>query len=190
MDRGAWWAAVHAVARVRQDWATSLSLSCIGEGNGNPLQCSCLENPRDGEAWWAAIYGVAQSRTQLKWLSSSSSTRLVWGLSEIRWVLSIRMRFVSVCSSYHNKVHGLRGWSNRNTTTKSLSTATKDPACCNKDQRAHVPQPILSTAKTTPAVGRRGHLQARKRISPASSQASTLSSDFQPPDIEKSMSGV
>ena len=49
------------------------SLSCIGEGNGNPLQCSCLENPRDGGAWWAAIYGVAQSRTQLKWLSSSSS---------------------------------------------------------------------------------------------------------------------
>jgi len=48
------------------------SLSCIGEGNGNPLQCSCLENPRDGEAWWAAIYGVAQSRTRLKWLSSSS----------------------------------------------------------------------------------------------------------------------
>ena len=42
------------------------SLSCIGEGNGNPLQCSCLENPRDGGAWWAAIYGVAQSRTQLK----------------------------------------------------------------------------------------------------------------------------
>ena len=42
------------------------SLSCIGEGNGNPLQCSCLENPRDGEAWWAAIYGVAQSWTQLK----------------------------------------------------------------------------------------------------------------------------
>ena len=39
------------------------SLSCIGEGNGSPLQCSCLENPRDGEAWWAAIYGVAQSRT-------------------------------------------------------------------------------------------------------------------------------
>ena len=46
------------------------SLSCIGEGNGNPLQCSCLENPRDGWAWWAAIYGVAQSRTRLKWLSS------------------------------------------------------------------------------------------------------------------------
>ena len=49
------------------------SLSCIGEGKGNPLQCSCLENPRDGGAWWAAIYGVEQSRTRLKHLSSSSS---------------------------------------------------------------------------------------------------------------------
>ena len=49
------------------------SLSCIGEGNGNPLQCSCLENPRDRGAWWAAVHGVAQSRTRLKRLSSSSS---------------------------------------------------------------------------------------------------------------------
>ena len=48
------------------------SLSRIGEGNGNPLQCSCLENPRDGGAWWAAVYGVAQSQTRLKRLSSSS----------------------------------------------------------------------------------------------------------------------
>ena len=47
-------------------------LSCMGEGNGNPLQCSCLENPRDGRAWWAAVYGVTQSRTRLKRLSSSS----------------------------------------------------------------------------------------------------------------------
>ena len=50
------------------------SLSCIGEGNGNPLQCSCLENPRDGGAWWASVYGVEQSRTRLKRLSSSSSS--------------------------------------------------------------------------------------------------------------------
>ena len=50
------------------------SLSCIGEGNGNPLQYSCLKNPRDGGAWWAAIYGVAQSWTRLKRLSSSSSS--------------------------------------------------------------------------------------------------------------------
>ena len=49
------------------------SLSRIGEGNGNTLQCSCLENPRDGGAWWAAVYGVAQSRTRLKQLSSSNS---------------------------------------------------------------------------------------------------------------------
>ena len=60
--------------RVGHDCTTSFhfSLSCIGGGNGNPLQCSCLENPRDGGACWAAVYGVAQSRTQLKWLSSSS----------------------------------------------------------------------------------------------------------------------
>ena len=51
--------------RVGHDGPTSLSLftSCVGEGNGNPLQCSCLENPRDGGAWWAAVYGVAQSWT-------------------------------------------------------------------------------------------------------------------------------
>ena len=49
------------------------SLSCTGEGNGNPLQCSCLENPRDGGAWWAAVYGITQSWTQMKQLSSSGS---------------------------------------------------------------------------------------------------------------------
>ena len=52
------------------------SLSCIGEGNDNPLQCSCLENLRDRGAWWAAVYGVTQSWTQLKRLSSSSSRLL------------------------------------------------------------------------------------------------------------------
>ena len=63
--------------RVGHDWATSLclSLSCIREGNGNPLQCSGLENPRDGGAWWAAIHGVAQSRTRLKWLSSRAAAK-------------------------------------------------------------------------------------------------------------------
>ena len=62
------------------------SPSRIGEGNGNPLQCSCLENPRDGGAWWAAVYGVAQSQTQLKRLSSSrlpcpSLSHRVWSNS-------------------------------------------------------------------------------------------------------------
>ena len=82
--------------RVGHDWAftltflLSLFLSCIGEGNGNPLQCSCLENPRDGWAWWAAVYGVAQSRTRLKQLSSSSSRN--------KWVLPLQP-FLSVSKS-------------------------------------------------------------------------------------------
>ena len=65
-----------------KEWDTTeqlhfhFSLSCTGEGNGNPLQCSCLENPRDGGAWWAAFYGVAQSQTRLKRLSSRSSSLL------------------------------------------------------------------------------------------------------------------
>ena len=53
------------------------SLSCIGEGNGNPLQCSCLENPRDGGAWWAAVYGVAKRWTRLKRLSSIAPNAVV-----------------------------------------------------------------------------------------------------------------
>ena len=57
--------------RVGYHWATSLS--CVGEGKGNPLQCSCLENPRDRGTWWAAVSGVAQSQTRLKWLSSSNA---------------------------------------------------------------------------------------------------------------------
>ena len=88
-----WWAAVSGVAqsqtrlkrlssssssvymavRIRLHFHFHFLFSCIGEGNGNPLQCSCLENPRDGEDWWAAVYRVAQSRTRLKRLSSSSS---------------------------------------------------------------------------------------------------------------------
>ena len=66
--------------RVGHDWATSLSLFTFMHWRriGNPLQCSCLENPREGGAWWAAIYGVAQSWTRLKWLSSSSSSMHYW----------------------------------------------------------------------------------------------------------------
>jgi len=61
--------------RVRHDWTTSLSCFTFThwKRKWQPLQCSCLENPRDGGAWWAAVYGVSQSRTRLKWLSSSSS---------------------------------------------------------------------------------------------------------------------
>ena len=62
------------------------SLSCVGEGNGNPLQCSCLGNPRDGRAWWAAVYGVTQSRTRLKWLSSNiQQTEVVEEKNQNEW---------------------------------------------------------------------------------------------------------
>jgi len=85
------------------------SLSCIGEGNGNPLQCSCLENPRDRGAWWAAVCGVAQSRTRLKRLSSSSSSsdyitsswRLAGGYSSAQfWCLCQKL---SLSPLYFNK---------------------------------------------------------------------------------------
>ena len=68
---------VYGVAKSRdmtEQLHLHFSLSCTGEGNGNPLQCSCLENPSDGGAWWAAVHGVTQSWTGLKWLSSSSSS--------------------------------------------------------------------------------------------------------------------
>ena len=81
------------------DWAASLSLStfhfplsCIGEGNGNPLQCSWLENPRDRGAWWAVVYGVAQGRTRLKRHSSSRDTiyqsMRKEGRDECSWMLT------------------------------------------------------------------------------------------------------
>ena len=99
--------------RVRHDWATSLSLftSCTGEGNGNPLQCSCLENPRDGGTWWAAVYGVAQSRTRLKWLSSSSSRKFsnCWRqcLNQVRIFVSPQIikneKYVSKTYKYKKK---------------------------------------------------------------------------------------
>ena len=67
------------------------SLSCIGEGNGNPLQCSCLENPRDGGAWWAAVYRVAQSRTRLKRLSSSRHIFRAVGETDLWWQWSVHL---------------------------------------------------------------------------------------------------
>ena len=76
MDGVAWWAAVHEIAEsdMTEQPHFYFSLSRIGEGNGNPFQCSCLENPRDGGAWWDAVYGVAQSWARLKRLSGSSSS--------------------------------------------------------------------------------------------------------------------
>ncbi|XDB49657.1 hypothetical protein AB1E18_003226 [Capra hircus] len=79
------------------------SLSCIGEGNGNPLQCSCLENPRDRGAWWAAVYGVTQSRTRLKPLSSSSSSTHLSVLKEIQ---TRRGRHLGALKSRHYAANG------------------------------------------------------------------------------------
>ena len=79
--------------RVGHDSVTSLSR--IGEGNGNPLQCSCLENPRDGGAWQAAVYGVAQSRTRLKRLSSSSSILFHLSLKVV-----FKVKVLAILASY------------------------------------------------------------------------------------------
>ena len=77
------------------------SFSCIGEGNGNPLQCSCLENPRDRAAWWATVYGVAQSRTRLKRRSSSSSSSSILLSSFI--ISSIYFKYVcNIFTSYYH----------------------------------------------------------------------------------------
>ena len=77
MDGGAWQASARGVAKSQtrlSDFTFTFHFCALDKAqNGNPLQCSCLENPRDGEAWWAAIYGAAQSWTRLTWLSSSSS---------------------------------------------------------------------------------------------------------------------
>ena len=108
------------------------SLSCIGGGNGNPLQCSCLENPRDGGAWWAAIYGVTQSWTRLKWLSSSSSSSsshldfFVWSLE----VVLAKYKDMSVtCILVVFKVRGLKESSQRRTyryRSQNQRTVVKD----------------------------------------------------------------
>ena len=87
--------------RVRHDWATSLS--CIGEGNGNPCQCSCLENPRDRGAWWAAVYGVVQNRTRLKWLSSGSNSG--YAISYFSFSVLLHSRWQSLGPSLLLRMH-------------------------------------------------------------------------------------
>ena len=176
MDRGAWWSAIHGIAKSqtrlsdfpfpftfmhwRRKWQPTpvflpgesqgrrslvgcspwsleesdtterlhfhFSLSCIGEGNGNPLQCSCLGNPRDRGAWWASVYGVAQSRTRPKQLSSSSSSSnlfyllpfLVTNINplfdleclSICWPASLLLFLISIsvlCLQKHQLLHSL-----------------------------------------------------------------------------------
>ena len=86
---------------VRHDWVIHFhfSLPCIREGNGNPLQCSCLENPGDGGAWWAAVHGVAQSRTRLKRLGGGSSSCLTFHYLALFCKLLRVFFFFSLCVS-------------------------------------------------------------------------------------------
>ena len=96
--------------RVGHDWATWLSLLTFmhWRRNGNPLQCSCLENPRDGGAWWATVSGVAQSRTRLKRFSSSSSSIDTLFLFEFLWKWKWKsLSHVWLCDSMDYTAHGI-----------------------------------------------------------------------------------
>ena len=93
------------------------SLSCIGEGNGNPLQSSCLENPRNGGARWAALYGVTQSQTQLTWLSSSSSRVVLYTLP----IVIASTLACTACSQHNSQTDFvLEKWQQNNSTSYRL----------------------------------------------------------------------
>ena len=94
------------------------SLSCIGEGNGNPLQCSCLESPRDWGAWWAAIYGVAQIRTRLKQLHSSSSSITTFTKNII---IYLGLEHFATCNWHHENKKHRKGHHNLHPVTDSQS---------------------------------------------------------------------
>ena len=88
------------------DFTFTFNFSCIGEGSGKPLQCSCLKNPRDGEAWWASVYGVTQSRTQLRWLSNSNSFVLLACVTLCFYYtvkLYLRIHFIKLQIIYETK---------------------------------------------------------------------------------------
>ena len=88
------------------------SVSCIGEGNGNPLQCSCLENPRDGGTWWAAVYRVTQSRTQLKRLSTSSSSSSRQHIKKQRHYFATKVRLVKAMV-FPVVMYGCESWTTK-----------------------------------------------------------------------------
>ena len=112
MDGGAWGRLQSMGSRrVGHDWVTSLSLSCIGEGNGNPLQCSCLENPRDGGAWWAASVGSHRVRHDWSNLAAAAAilVREQTILSHVwTWSLFILLFLMISCDVLHN--FRIRAW--------------------------------------------------------------------------------
>ena len=108
------------------------SLSCIGEGNGNTFQCSCLENPREGGAWWAAVYGVAQSRTWLKRLSSSSSSsRDFLGGQGLRILLAMQGTWVQFLLGELRSYMQSPWQLSPRTTTAEPKYHNEDTPCCN-----------------------------------------------------------
>ena len=98
----------HEVLDTTEQLHFHFSLSCIGEGNGNPLQCSCLENPRNRGAWWAAVSGVAQSWTRLKCLSSSSSNDIRCGAAFHKYICHMYIFLgnvsIQICGLFLNHV--------------------------------------------------------------------------------------
>ena len=97
-------AVVHGVAESRtqlSDFTFTFHFHALEKENGNPLQCSCLENPRDGGAWWAAIYGAAQSRTRLKRLSSIHNMKISTAIFKYTYSLVILSTFILLCSYHH-----------------------------------------------------------------------------------------
>ena len=126
----------------RTEWLHfHFSLSCIGEGNGNPLQYSCLENPRDGGAWWAAVYGVAQSRTWLKRLSSSSSSTYRRG-TKLYNLLETNTDLDLWAPPLHETELWSQGWEHSgNTTSRELGFCLYCSFCvCTSDS---APAPIF-----------------------------------------------
>ena len=95
------WSAKWPTIPSKKSWSFKNKLGCIGEGNGNPLQCPCLENPRDWGAWWAAVYGVAQSRTWLKWLSSKQQVAFNIYLSMLTYT-QMSLNGTLICFHYWN----------------------------------------------------------------------------------------
>ena len=108
------WSYFHCLTTRRKSWRKKILV--LAPRNGNPLQCSCLENPRDGAAWWATVYGVAQSQTRLKWLSNSSSS--IWFLPFSFWLTllsmilgpSMLLQMTLFHSFFYSLIYILRNW--------------------------------------------------------------------------------
>ena len=131
------------------------SLSCIGEGNGNPLQCSCPENPRDRGAWWAAVSGVAQSQTWLKWLSSNRSSHLHIYLcfSEVtQWASKWGQRTHMLDISSHGIIKSKNASSTQNITVPSKEALISKCSRRRPQWTLHFPWTVITTKSALDSV--------------------------------------